>query len=572
MRGRAPARPRHRRTRPARFLAAVVGLALAGCGASTAAGRTGPAQVVRAGATLTVDVPSVPTTLNAATVAGADPVTQGVAELIWPQTFVPGPKFQPELDTDVVQQAEVTGLSPQTVVYQLNPQAVWSDGVPITAADFVATWRAEESADLVVTAGPSAPQWTDGYARIASVTPSADGRSLTVVFSTPYADWPSLFNNLLPAHVLDRVPWGTGFSAYDPQLLVSGGPWQVAAWTPGKTLTLVPNPRWWGTKPSLGRLVLRAVPDAQGVGNVATGLAQLAYPQGFDAATLAQATGTPGVVSATSLGTTSLQLVFDTRDAPFDQPDARLGAAHLVDRAGIVTSLIQPLDPSVWVDDDHLFANTVPDYDDDGAGYLHPDATTAEKLLAAAGLGGDRRGLRTAAGKPVTITFAWASDDPWSALVAPTVSADLSAGGFDVTDDPVPEAMLDGQVLPGGHFDVALVPVPTGMYPSQLAGVFTESAPAGGSDWSGYDDPKTDTLFGQASEQLNAATARGIYQQVDQELWADMPTLPLFAEPQLVAGRASLQGLLPLTTGSPPLAGAAGWTLLGPGKTTGAAR
>ena len=30
---------------------------------------------------------------------------------------------------------------PETIVYTLNPKAVWSDGVPITAADFKYAWE-----------------------------------------------------------------------------------------------------------------------------------------------------------------------------------------------------------------------------------------------------------------------------------------------------------------------------------------------------------------------------------------------------------------------------------------------
>jgi len=32
-------------------------------------------------------------------------------------------------------------LAPQKVVYTINPKAVWSDGTPITAADFIYAWQ-----------------------------------------------------------------------------------------------------------------------------------------------------------------------------------------------------------------------------------------------------------------------------------------------------------------------------------------------------------------------------------------------------------------------------------------------
>ena len=37
----------------------------------------------------------------------------------------------------------MTSRSPQTVVYQINPKAVWADGTAITGQDFVYTWQAQ---------------------------------------------------------------------------------------------------------------------------------------------------------------------------------------------------------------------------------------------------------------------------------------------------------------------------------------------------------------------------------------------------------------------------------------------
>ena len=85
-------------------------------------------------------VPYLPANFNPSTPAGANRVTQMVMEQVWPQAFVIDPQFQPET-TGFIDSAEVVGLSPMTVSYQIDPKATWSDGYPITAADFVYNWQ-----------------------------------------------------------------------------------------------------------------------------------------------------------------------------------------------------------------------------------------------------------------------------------------------------------------------------------------------------------------------------------------------------------------------------------------------
>src|SRR4029077_1392289 len=101
----------------------------------------------------------------------------------------------------------VISLQPQTVVYQIDPRAVWSDGVPINAGDFAYAWDSQKGGGTDLDGSPNSVATTLGYRDIASLTGSNQGRTVTVVFRTPFADWPSLFDDLLPAHIADQVGW-----------------------------------------------------------------------------------------------------------------------------------------------------------------------------------------------------------------------------------------------------------------------------------------------------------------------------------------------------------------------------
>jgi peptide/nickel transport system substrate-binding protein len=557
--GAAPGRPARRRSRPALAgVLAVTGLLLlAACGtpsadtaSSTPASATSstvaaPLLVAGRGGTATVALDAIPTTLNDHTVSGDTEATRMVASTVWVQVFQVGPKMKPTLDTDVVQSAEVVSVNPQTVVYQINPQAVWSDGVHISAADFQYAWQAQRGGATDVDGTPDSVASTLGYRDIESVVSSNHSRTVTVTFHTPFADWESLFDDLLPAHIAETVGWNHGFDSFDPHMLVSAGPWVIKKWTTGQEIVLVRNPRWWGTAPRFNRIVMETVLDARNlVGDVSARRVQVVGTQSFDAPLISQLSSLPKVETQTNIGATMLQLDFNLRHAPLDSDVVRQGIAHSVDRVGIVTKVTQPLEHFAWVDSNHLYANLQPGYSDNSTGYETPDPATAAALLTEGGLVADANGTWTLHGAPVTLGLTWADDDPWAAAAGPLLASQLVGAGFDVTTAPVSGAQLFDSVLPAGTFDLALVPVAATAYPSELGGVFSPTATVGSAslaqDWTGFDDPKVDALFAQAQANLSANQAAATYREIDQDLWLDMPTFPLLAEPTFVAFSASL--------------------------------
>jgi len=521
--------------------------------------------VTQNGGTVTVAVDQLPPTLNDHTVAGDTPVGRMLGSAIWAQVFRVDPGLTPALDTNVVDSAEVISLSPQTVVYQIDPRAVWSDGVPISANDFTYAWQSQKGGATDLDGTPDSVASTLGYRDIASLTGSNDGRTVTVVFKTPFADWPSLFDDLLPAHIAEQVGWNHGFDSFATGVFVSGGPWEVLAWQPGTEIVFGRNPRWWGSPPTLDRVVVRAVGPEGLSAALARRQVQVAYPSGFDQSFMAQVSSSSVLQTQVNLGTRMLQLDFNVRRAPLNVATVRQGIAHAVDRAGIVQSVGQPEDHSVWEDNDHLLPNGAPGYVDDATGFEKGDPVTSTRLLEQSGFALDAHGTWTTHGKSVSLEIVWADDDPWSAAVGPIVAAQLVAAGFDVVATPMSSAQLYGTALPAGDFDLALVPVDASAYPSALGDVFSTSPSITGGaqtqDWSGFDDPKVDALFTQAVQELAPPRADAIYQQIDQDLWTEMPTLPLFAEPTMLVWSSSLSGVTDDPGGIGPLWDVRQWAL-----------
>ena len=254
--------------------------------------------------------------------------------------------------------------------------------------------------------------------------------------------------------------------------------------------------------------------------------------------------------------------------APLTAAAVRQGIGRSIDRPGIVSTVAQPLDPNVGIDNNHLYANLQSGYGDNAAGFHTLDAATATQLFDQGGLSADPHGTWTLRGLPVTLHLTWATDDPWSAAVGPVIAAELVSAGFDVASSPVPSDVLMGTVLPSGSFDLALAPVEAGAYPTAMAAAFsTLEGPAGSvtsQDWSGFDDPKVDALFTAAARELAGQSAQALYQQIDQVLWQELPTLPLFAEPAVLVSSLSMLGAQPNPGGAGVLWDADQWFYLVP--------
>ena len=78
------------------------------------------------------------------------------------------------------------------------------------------------------------PASTAGYSQIKSVTGSNGGKTATVVFSSPFGDWQSLFGPMIPAHIAEKVGFNNGFQTFNAAVKVSGGPFEIQSYTQGQ--------------------------------------------------------------------------------------------------------------------------------------------------------------------------------------------------------------------------------------------------------------------------------------------------------------------------------------------------
>ena len=189
--------------------------------------------------------------LNPHLIADENSTVTDVAKLTLPSAF--GPEGMNE---DLLVSAEVlddeeaeAGETPpddapaMTVHYVIAPAAQWSDGSPITGADFAYLWRG-----MVDTPGTIDPA---GYRAIRDVRVSGTGgKTVDVVFDTPVEAWQELFNYLLPSHLLDSR--ASDFAtALNDTIPASAGHYMVDKVDRGAgIIAMKRNDRFWAADPA----------------------------------------------------------------------------------------------------------------------------------------------------------------------------------------------------------------------------------------------------------------------------------------------------------------------------------
>jgi peptide/nickel transport system substrate-binding protein len=124
-----------------------------------------PRDDVADGGQLTWAVTEIPPNFNYHHLDGTLKDNSDILGGLMPGMFTFDAESVPTIDKNYLESAELTATQPkQVTTYKLNPKAVWSDGTPITWADFEAQWKAQNGTNPAYR-----PSSNNGYEQIESV-------------------------------------------------------------------------------------------------------------------------------------------------------------------------------------------------------------------------------------------------------------------------------------------------------------------------------------------------------------------------------------------------------------------
>jgi peptide/nickel transport system substrate-binding protein len=545
------------RLRTARLAALLVGLAMvaAGCGGGGDENESsggGTAQI-KEGGTLNYAADQEPTGFNNNTSKDNGTSVYNVVINVYPQPFHAQPDFTVKMDDALLDSAEQTSDDPQTVVYKIKQDAAWSDGTPLSADDFIYNWKQQNG-----TIKENDVATTTGYDQIKSIEGSDNGKTVTVVFKTPFADWKGLFTGIVPAHYIQKRPggWNTGLDK-DPDKIPSGGPFVVKDYTQGQSLTLVRNDKYWGPKAHLDSIVFRFLPESTTQpAALQNNEVDLIYPQPqLDQVT--QVKALPDVSSEINFGLSFEHLDFNFKNEHLGDLKVRQAIAtginvqELVDRTvKQFSDKAEPLGNRIWL-------TGQPQYQDHFGQYGKGDTAGATKLLEDAGYTKGADGIYAKGGKKLSVRFSTTAGNKLRETQGELFQAQMKEIGVEIKIANVDSTKFFGEWLPNGNYDIAdFAWVGTPFAISSNRDIYRTG---GGSNYGKYANKKVDDLFTQANSETDEAKSAELGNQIDQQITADMATIPLYTKPTFIAYRNTFANIHDNATSEGPFNAAVTW-------------
>ncbi len=277
-------------------------------------------------------------------------------------------------------------------VFKLRQDVRWSDGTPVTAHDFVFSWRRLLDPAL---ASPNAPMLYDlrgarAYLSGESSDPASlgvtacDDWTLEVELEQPVGYFMYLIAHYFLAPLPRHVVQAYGANWWRPEHLVTNGPFRLARYEPGKLILLERNPGYSGRYPgNLEQVQMKLVDhihtqegsydsgevDVMFLGEKSVETARYLHPDEYRSAP-------SGLVN---------YLILDSPYPPLNNPLVRRALAHTIDRESLAGRIMLGQSAPAT---GGLIPPTVPGH---STGIALPyDPELARRLLAEAGFPGGK--------------------------------------------------------------------------------------------------------------------------------------------------------------------------------------
>jgi peptide/nickel transport system substrate-binding protein len=432
--------------------------------------------------------------------------------------FEVGPDFT--FEESLVSRVDYTRRRPFTLTYHIHPAARWSDGVPITAQDFIFTLRAIRR--------HGTPELRDLHAPVRSAR-AVDRKTVRVVLRPRFASWRALFGNILPSHALRGSDltqvWSDRIDDPSTARPIGSGPFLVERLERGRQLVLRRNSRYWGRPAYVDRLVIRFVQSPSDPSDELSS-GELDVATGIPPADVPAVRRQPGVRVAALASAAFEQLAIQL--GPNAHPAlrnklVRRALAYGIDRTALVRQILSEIDPSARVLDSAMHVTQSRYYEPNWGAYRYRPAE-ARRLLAQAGCRRGADGIFSCGGRRLSLRFVTTAGFPPRAQALPLIQAQLRAAGVEVVPVFAAPPAFFGQILPQGTFDVALFSWLS--YPGgSRVGIF---GCGGAQNYTGYCQRLVTAHLNQAERTLDERAQARVLNRADRGLASDVPTIPLY--------------------------------------------
>jgi len=541
-------------------------------GSSSAPGATGGGPVK--GGSIILGAEQWPQCLNPVTdCASASWYLYTIQEFVFPRLMQWSNKVeqQPSALVTEVPTLDNGGITsnPFSVTYHLQPNAVWSDGTPITCDDVDFTWKA-----ILNTTGTYSTYGYDGTdpngAAGVSKVDCADPTTVKLDFNKIFVDWPDLFGGAT-GFILEKAPFSSvpGFpdkpdlkGQMTDSIAFSGGPWSVKSWSQDQAV-LVRNDKYWGTPTNLDQVTFVPREDQPTeVSSLLSGDVDAIFPQPSNVPFADQFGQNPDVKAIGGNGNFVEALWFQLDDPTMKDLKVRQALSYAVDREAVISGVIGLNNPNAAVNNCGLWIPGQGPWCADPGSFAtytyNPDK--AQQLLTSAGY--DCKavadgGFCEKGGKPLTITISTTAGNVRRATTVSLLQAKALAAGINIQIKTYVPTDLFSNIAPQGQFQIALYaqgpiidPDVSGTFASNQ--IPTQANGYSGANWDHWRNTQADGIMKAAGQELNADKRATETQDLAKLLAQDLPMLPVDVLPNIAAWRTDkIAGVDPNDLSSP---------------------
>lgn len=474
------------------------------------------------GGTLRLTNNSYPANWNTFHSDGNDTNTNAIMLTLYPALTMIDASGKVEANPEYTKRIEQKSADPLVVEIELKEGLKWSDGTPID-------YKSIEN--VFLTMNGSKPDYgivsSEGYNKVDKIEKGANDLTAVVTFKEKYADWIGLAAVMPDSLVATAAAFNEGWLE-GPK--VTAGPFKVDALDPAnKTVTVVPDPNWTGTKPLLAKVLWTTIEDPSA--------AATSYKNGqLDAIeTSVPATYTvlkdlvgKGSVLRKAAGPNWTHLTLNGAEGrPLADEKVRQAVFRAVDRKEVFLAVNAAMPyPSDLTQQNHqILVTNQEGYKDTSGDYGKYDIEAAKKLLTEAGFTFED-GKAVKDGKPLEITYVYNDGSKTNEAVIPVVKESLGKAGITLNVQKVPPTDLFAKFVIPGNYDITLFGWSGNPYLSSGDAIWKRKGEQNFSGKIGTEE--IDKLLDQASVETDTKKRIDFINQASEKLWAVAGTLPLW--------------------------------------------
>lgn len=376
-----------------------------------------------------------------------DTYTSDIMDLMYDGLWASDESFQPQ---PALAESWEWSADEKQITFHLRKGAMFFDGTPITAKDWVFTYKAiahprymgprNSGFEAVLgwadynagKKGESAADFENGFVSTGNIEGIVAVDDYTLVFKLDSVNAAFLMGQAVYGTVDSKryasIPvqdWGT---ARDPNVIFPNGTgaFKMNDYAEGRYASLVANPNYWNGKPYMDKVLYRIISSDVTLGEMQIGnldVAEFTSPSSLPAYN-----AIPHVEVAEFPGLVYQLMWFNTRDSVIGQKEMRHAIAYAIDKEAIIHNLMEdhasplyaPLHPVLW-------AST-----DDVEQYAF-NPTKSGQILDSLGYKMGNDGFRYKDGKKLTIELTHPNTgNPVRIKTAPVVQKMLQDVGIDL--------------------------------------------------------------------------------------------------------------------------------------------